>query len=154
MNHPLLFFFILSFTHFRSLHPKRLAQNYSTKQQTFNTPNSLIVKGSALTSPWLKKKHIVVTTPPSRLPLHRKTQDKRGREQTKDSERSFLIWCYKSIFDRTERQVTWGRLHKWRTSSSSHRSAGTHRSHKNTPGRPFLMTTTWTHTSRQTGGVQ
>lgn len=76
INHPLLSecFFILSFTHFRSLHPERLTLTY--KASTFKYPYwlTLMLRRTcrALTSPWLKKKHIVVTMPPSRLPLEKK----------------------------------------------------------------------------------
>lgn len=138
-------------------------------------------KGSALTSPWLKKKHIVVITPPSRLPLNRTNgKRRRGREQTTDSERSASIWCFKSIFDRREitklfsdgwllkdemnhekfiflswmgrSGVTWGRHRRWRTGSSSRRSAGTRRWRRNTPGRPNLTSTTTTQqTDREDG---
>lgn len=52
INHPLLFWVLFHFQfHFRGLHPERLAQNYSTKQQTFNFPDSLTLIVRAAHSP-------------------------------------------------------------------------------------------------------
>lgn len=69
-------FFISSFTHFRSFRPERITLTY--KASTLKCPYSLTRQlrrtNDALTSPWLKKKHNVVTTPPSRLPLERPKQ--------------------------------------------------------------------------------